>query len=152
MRGRLLVGGVGVLFMALGVFGVLTHGSATNPLSVGPWVVGLLLGHDLVLAPAIGTVGWLVSQALPPHVRRPVQVGLIVAAVVSVVALPAVLGYGGHGNATVLPLDYRRNLLLVLIAIGLSTLAAVLVAEISRSLSERGPRRPVLRKSRPPAA
>jgi len=151
MKGRLLVGTVGVAFMLIGIGGVLLGGAATNPLSTGPWLVGLLLGHDLVLAPVIGTVGWLVSRALPPHVRRPVQVGLIIAAVVTAVALPAVLGYGGHGNRTVLPLDYRRNLLVVLIAIALATLAAVLVGEITRALGERGPRTPGLRRTRPPA-
>ena len=63
-----------------------------------------------------------------PAVCRPtVHGGLFVAGSVTLVAVPVLSGRGGRSNPTTNPLDYPRNLLLLLAAIALVTalLAAI---------------------------
>ena len=57
------------------------------------WVGGLAL-HDFLLAPLVIAVGLVVARVVPATARPYAQAGLIVSGVVTLVALPLVLGYG----------------------------------------------------------
>lgn len=127
-RGRALLAVAGVALISYGLIGVLGNAGATKPLSTAIWVGGLTLVHDLVLAPVVAVVGWLLSRALPDWARPIVQGGLVVAGVVVLLSIPVVLRQGAPGTYdSLLPLDYRANLvkILAVIAVGTALLLAV---------------------------
>lgn len=113
--------------MAFAVRGILQHERDTNPPELFRLLVGLDVVHDLLLAPVVALVGALLVRVLPSRVRPPVTAALFVSAAVSLYAYPLVRGYGRFAelNASRLPNNYARGLLLVLGAIWAVT--AVLV-------------------------
>lgn len=129
---RLAVGAVGVAGMALGAV-LLTDPHVGKPLDVLWWMAGAVLIHDGLLVPVVLGLGAL----LPPRLRRTSRAGLITAACLTAVALPVLLRPGRPANASVLPLDYGRNLLIALAAV-----AAISVARHSRHAVRRLLRRP----------
>lgn len=120
---RLPLGLAGVLAIAFGLRGVLRGGVATDWPRTVIWLVAGPLLHDLVLFPAVAAIGWVVARVVPAPVRPVVRGGLVAAALVTAVAIPVLTGRGDPGNASLTPLDYRRNYLLVLAAIVLVTAA-----------------------------
>ncbi|RBY95961.1 hypothetical protein DQ237_12590 [Blastococcus sp. TF02-8] len=97
------------------------------------WVVGSALVHDLLLAPLVVLVGALVARVLPGAARPPVVVGLVVSGVLTLVALPFLLDLGTSTEPGFLPLDYGRNLLLLVAGImSVSTVWAVIATELAR--------------------
>jgi hypothetical protein len=116
--------GVGVI--GYGVYGLLHDPYIRDPLDVLFWGVGGLVLHDGFWLPLVLLAGTALT-------RRPlVRGGLVVAAALTAVGLPAVLRSGvDHGNTSLLPLPYLRNWLLLL-----ALVAAVVV------LLETAPRTP----------
>jgi hypothetical protein len=115
-RGFWLALAAGGTVMAFGAGGLLGHAEATMPAAWARWLAAALLVHDLLVAPALLAVGWLVGR-LPGGWRAPVRAGLLVSATVVLVTLPAFLGDGRAtqpGNASLLPNRYGRSLALVL--------------------------------------
>ena len=100
---------------------MLTGGVATDWPVTAVWLLAGVLLHDLVLVPAVAVVGWLVTRLVPGPLRPVVRGGLVVAALVTIVALPVVSGRGDPANPSSTPLDYPRNLALVLLAVALGT-------------------------------
>ena len=126
------LGVVGVLGIAFGLRGVLRGGVATDwPVTV-TWLVAGPLLHDLVVFPAVAAAGWVVARVVPATVRPVVRGGLLVAAAVTVVAIPVLTGRGDPRNPSLTPLDYPRNLALVLAAVAVVT-AALAVRRHRRS-------------------
>ncbi|HEU4399828.1 MAG TPA: hypothetical protein VFU54_18555 [Actinomycetota bacterium] len=118
-RGFWLAAAAGGLVMAFGVRGLLGHAEATMPAAWARWLAAVLLGHDLLVAPALLAAGWLVGR-LPGGWRAPVRAALVVSATVVLVTLPAFLGDGRAtqpGNASLLPNHYSRSLMLVLLPV-----------------------------------
>ncbi|GAA0674676.1 hypothetical protein GCM10010193_29530 [Kitasatospora atroaurantiaca] len=114
---RLLTGLGGVALMGYGLYGLLNDSYITDPSDVLWWTVGGLLIHDGLWVPVVCVAGATFARSTP------VRFGLILAAAITAVGLPSVLRADvDHGNATVLPLPYLRNWLLLLAA------TAVLVA------------------------
>jgi hypothetical protein len=115
MAARVTLGAVGVAAMLWAAWLTLTGGAATNPTRVALWLIGGLVVHDAVLAPALVAFGWVVARLLPPWAQAPVQAGGLVAAVVTLASVPLLLGFGRRpDNPSANPLDYPRNLLIVL--------------------------------------
>jgi hypothetical protein len=134
--GRIVVGAIGLCFVGIGVRGILGNGHDTHPRSWITWLVASALVHDLVLAPIIGMVGLLVGRLVPGRARAAVQLGLLVSGCVLVVGLTAVLTPGGRhyfDNASLLPLAYGRNLVIVLAAVWTTIVIAIVVASRRRS-------------------
>lgn len=123
LRPALGLAGIGLL--GYGVHRVRTGGLATDPRDLARWLVGGVLAHDLVIAGLTAGAGWLLARTVPAAARPAVQGGLLVAGSLVLVALPVLSGRGGHGNATVNPLDYPRNLgwCLLAVAAGTATVA-----------------------------
>ena len=97
-----------------GVYGLLTAGSRVPLGSWLSWFVGSALIHDLVIAPIWIGLGWLAARLLPAPARPAAVVGVAVAGLLAIVALPFVLGVGADpANPSFLPREYGRNLLLV---------------------------------------
>jgi hypothetical protein len=115
---RFAAGAAGVAAMALGAV-FLTAPQVGKPLDVLWWLGGAVLLHDGVLVPVTLAVG----AFLPPRLRRSARGALVTAACLTAVALPVLLRPGPRANASVLPLDYGRNLLIALGAVTALTVA-----------------------------
>jgi hypothetical protein len=115
---RITIGAAGVAAMALGAV-LLTNPQVGKALDVLWWLLGAVLLHDGVLVPATLAAGAL----LPPRLRRATRGALNTAACLTAVALPTLLRQGHPANASVLPLDYGRNLVIALGTVAVLTVA-----------------------------
>jgi hypothetical protein len=103
--------------MSFGVLGLVGELGIGGALQVARWLVAADLLHDLVLAPAVCLVGWVVVRRAPVALRVPLGAALLVSGTLLVVALPALRGYGRSrvpDNPTVQPLDYTSATLTAL--------------------------------------
>jgi hypothetical protein len=119
----LSVGGAVGLF---GLAGLVTDAAKTMPGVWLKWLVGLLLAHDIVLAPLVNLAGrWLRGRA-PEAWRWPLQLGLVSSGVLVLASVPVLIGVGRRtqpGNTSVLPGDYPLALAGVLAVVWLGVLA-----------------------------
>jgi hypothetical protein len=126
LAGPVVVAGLAVL--GYGVVLVATSGPAVPLPVVGGWLAGGLVAHDGLLAPLAVLTGAVVVRALPPGpARRVLAGGLLVAACLVLLALPALGTPGVAGNASATPRDYPLGLTLLL-ALDAAVTAALLVA------------------------
>ncbi|WP_169949642.1 hypothetical protein [Microbispora sp. H11081] len=125
---RLLGYGIGGGLVVTGLAGLVVDARLTDPLGWALWFGGLVVAHDGVLVPFVLLTGVAVGRLREP---APVRAGLIVAAVLSFLALPMVTGFGRRAdNPSLLPLDYGRNLLVVLGLIALVTAFATIAVRL----------------------
>ncbi|MFG1865247.1 hypothetical protein [Microbispora bryophytorum] len=133
--GRWLGYGLGGGLVVAGIAGLVVNAHQTDPLGWALWFGGLIAAHDGVLVPLVLLAGVAVGRLTKPS---PVRAALTVAAVLSLVALPMVAGIGRRAdNPSLLPLDYGRNLLVVLGLIALVT-ALTTIALRLRGTRRRG--------------
>ena len=132
---RLSAVGIGLAMTGYGLYGLLTDGYVRgHQLQVAMWAAGALVLHDGVWIPLLLAAGALLARWVPDSARTPVRIGLITAAALTAVGLPAVLRENDHnGNATLLPLPYLRNWLLLLAAV-----AAVVALALAAPPARRG--------------
>ncbi|MGH8775793.1 MAG: hypothetical protein ACRDWI_11655 [Jiangellaceae bacterium] len=117
-RTQLALYAIGTGVIAYGCVGLFTADQGPSPLAWARFWLGGLLAHDLVVAPAVVLLGVLVARLVPGRPRPYVQAGLAISAMLSVAALPFVLGRGrAEGEPSALPLDYGRGLLITLAAV-----------------------------------
>jgi hypothetical protein len=130
----------GLAAVVYGAHGLLTAGRRVPLGSWLTWFLGSALLNDLVIAPVWIGLGWLSARLLPRAARPAVVVGVAVSGVLSLVALPFVLGRGADpANPSFLPRNYGLTLLvLVLVVWALTAVAALLAVRRARSV----PRRP----------
>ncbi|WHM35666.1 hypothetical protein [Streptomyces sp. BPTC-684] len=133
MAGRYVVGALGVALMGLGVSLVW----AQSPWDVAVWLVGSIVLHDGLIAPLVLLVGVGVA-ATRPGLRGPLRAALVTAGCLTAIALPDILRPGPSNNATVLPLNYVRNWLVLL---GVVAVGAGLVLAVRRVQAGRRRRR-----------
>ena len=132
---RVTLGALGLAAIGYGIVGTLTD-SGTHPLNQLLFLLGVLIGHDLLVLPVALAAGTVAAHWVPGWARGPLQAALFASAVVFVVALPLVIGAGRTAdNPSAHPLNYPRGLLLVLAAIW--TVAA-LAAVRRRAATSRG--------------
>lgn len=128
---------LGGAVMAYGLRGALTELGPGNPFRLAVWVVGLDLAHDLVVAPVVVVLGLLLAAVLPPVWRGPVRTAAALSGVIVLFSVPLLTGWGRRaGNSSTLPLDYSRN---VVVIVGLVWLTAFAVVTV-RSARARGTR------------
>ncbi|MFJ7204776.1 hypothetical protein ACIQWR_14690 [Streptomyces sp. NPDC098789] len=126
---RYLLGGVGLLLVAVGVRQVL---ALPDPWDVLVWLGGGLVLHDAVIAPLVLAVGLLLAAGAraarwPAGARGLVRGALLTGGALVLVTLPLLLRPGAPPNPSALPLPYGRNLLIVLGAVVLLAAAALAV-------------------------
>ncbi len=128
----------GGLLLAFGAFRLLTGLDLGDLLALSLWLVVALVVHDVVIAPLTVGAGVLLTR-VPPRGRRYVQGGLIVGALITVIALPLIYRRGTQPEAEAILLrDYAGNLALLLgltAAVAL-TLYAVRVLREQRTASD----------------
>jgi hypothetical protein len=112
VRAGLLLAGLSAITTA--VVGALGDPGLDLP-GVVSFLLAVLVGHELVVLPVAMGVGTLVSRRLGGPSRRWVLGGLYASAVLTAISLPSLVGSGRIAdNPSRLPLDYPRNLLIVL--------------------------------------
>ncbi|MFC5906565.1 hypothetical protein [Streptacidiphilus monticola] len=142
---RALLGGAGVALLGFGVHGLLTDAQIHDPVDVALWGLGALVLHDGLWLPAVCVVGALLTR------RHPLLRGaLLVAASLLAVGLPAVLRAGtDHGNASLLPLPYLRNLLVLVGGVGVVAAVPAAASAAARRRAARRGREPRRRSAGP---
>ena len=130
--------------IALGLFGVmrlLTQIPVPTLGALGVWLVAALIIHDGILSPAVITVGWLARRFVPDRARRYLQLGLIVSALVTVVALPMIYLRGSQPAVKALLLrDYGVNLMVIVGIVAVTSLT-LYALQVARDRRARHPRR-----------
>jgi len=125
---RIALAAAGIVLVLYGAGRILF--SVPPPLLVvlGAWMVGALLVQHGVVSPLVVAVGVLLRRLVPDRGRRFLQTGLIVAAMVTVVAIPLILRQGTQPAAKALLLqDYAANLTLLVGLVAGVTLVAYAV-------------------------
>ena len=131
---------VGGAAMAWGAAGLVRHADSTVPASWLRWLLGGLIAHDLVLAPALRALGLALGR-LPPALRPGVRAALIVSGTLALMSVPLLLGYGRSaqpGNRSVLPGNYPLSLAAVVGAVWAAAGAWTLLTRRARRTSQAG--------------
>jgi hypothetical protein len=130
---RLILGAAGLAALGFGLTGLLTD-DGVRLVGVVPFLVGLVLLHDLVLLPVAIGIGVLLARYLPVWARPFVQGGLFVSAAVTAFALPFVIGAGRTAdNPSRFPRPYGLGLAATLAVVWLVVAGLVLRARPRRS-------------------
>ena len=111
---RIALGVAGALLLTFGVFRLVTELDAGDLFVLGVWLVAAIAIHDGLIAPI--TVGTGVALTfVPSRSRRYLQGGLVVAALITVIAVPLIGRQGTQPEAKAILLrDYSANLALLL--------------------------------------
>ncbi|MGE5225380.1 MAG: hypothetical protein ACM3OO_00725 [Planctomycetaceae bacterium] len=125
---------VGWILILVGTWLVISKPGATHPVSLGAWIVGLALFHDVVVAPASLLVARGVHAKVPVIARGLVLGALLVSATITAYALPLIYR---RANPTafvpsLLPRDTLAWLLVVL-ALVWGVAGALLLARTRRA-------------------
>ena len=129
----------GVLLGLYGAFRLLTNVGFVELLVLAAWLIGAVVIHDGLLSPAVLAVGWFLARRVPPRARRYLQGFLVVAGLLTVIAVPLMLRRDTQPvSKAMLQQDYAGNLgiLLALAAALTLLLYAIGVArrtEVARS-------------------
>jgi hypothetical protein len=132
---RIILAVAGVALLAFGVFRLLSEIPTHSLLILAVWLAAALVLHDVILAPSVVGVGWLLRRYVPDRGRRYVQVALIMIALVTVIAIPMIFLRGSQPAVKALLLrNYGANLIVIIgvLAIVSLILYAVRVARDGR--------------------
>ena len=125
---RIILAILGSLVLLYGIVNLFIHIPIQTLLMVAVWLVAALIIHDAVIAPSVVGVGWLLRRLLPDRARRYVQMGLIMAAAVTIIAIPMIIREGSQPpQKTLLIQNYAANLALLVGIFAGVTLAAYAV-------------------------
>jgi hypothetical protein len=122
---RIVLAVVGIGLATYGVSLLLTQIPRQTLILLALWLIGALIIHDGVLSPAVVAVGVALRRYVPDRGRRYLQFALIMAAMVTVIAVPMIYRAHTQPPAKALLLqDFGINLTVLLAAIGCGTLIA----------------------------
>lgn len=120
------IGGGIILF---GVLGLLRHHEQTVPSNWLKFVLGAVVAHDALWAPAVGLASLAFVRVVPGRVRPALQGTLLVSAAVVLVSIPVLTGRGRNpNNPSILPGHYGTALLEVLAVVWAAGAVAALLA------------------------
>lgn len=139
---RILLGTVGLAAIGYGALRILTDAKDTKPIALAKWLIGSLLVHDLLIAPVVIGIGWLLARFVPARARAFVQAGLVTGGLVCAVGVLLIWRQGKTSarSLALLQQDYAANLLVLLAIIALVTVTCYLIS-VSRA-SRRNTRPP----------
>ena len=138
---RIVLAVVGIGTGTYGISQLLTQVPRQTLMLLALWLIAALIIHDGLLSPAIVVVGAALRRYVPDRGRRYLQFGLIMAAMVTVIAVPLIYRAHTQPPAKALLLqDFGINLTVLLTAIGSGTLIAYAIRVAGdRSLPNRQP-------------
>lgn len=126
----------GWALIAFGAHAALHDADDAHPVALLVHVVTFDLVHDAVIAPTLFLVAWLIGRLVPRVARGPVRAAAAASAFYVALAYPLIRRWGRRPtNSSTLPLNYGRNLAIVIAVIWV--LAAVVV--IHRVRTEKTP-------------
>ena len=115
MRTRIALAVAGLLLGGFGVFRLLTQVPHPKLIMLGIWLIGALVIHDGILSPLVVSVSWVLAHVIPPRARRYVQAGLIMGALVTVIAIPMIYRRGHQPQVkAILQQNFGGNLTVLL--------------------------------------
>ncbi|HKB31027.1 MAG TPA: hypothetical protein VKD26_09340 [Streptosporangiaceae bacterium] len=114
----------GCLVMAYGAWGLLLSHAVPHTANLLVWLTASLLGNDAVIAPIVFALCLAGTRLLPVRARPWAAGALLVGGAALLVGLPDVLRQRRDPNPTVVPLDYGRNIALVLLLVAGAAIAA----------------------------
>ena len=119
---RLVLGILGVLVVLYGIVNLVLHVPGQSLVWLAVWVIAAVLIHHGVLSPVVIAVSSLLRRSIPDRGRRFLQVALITAVPVTVIAIPMIYRQGSQPPSKALLLqNFTANLGLLLgIIAGLS--------------------------------
>jgi hypothetical protein len=138
---RIVLGVVGIGIGTYGISQLLTQIPRQTLVLLALWLIAALIIHDGLLSPAVVGVGAALRRYVPDRGRGYLQFGLIMAAIVTVIAVPLIYRAHTQPPAKALLLqDFGINLTVLLAAIGGGTLIAYAIRVArDRSLPNRLP-------------
>jgi uncharacterized membrane protein len=140
---RLVLGILGLLVLLYGIVNLLIHVPIQTLGWVAVWLIAAVLIHHGLLSPVLVAVSSLLRRLLPDRGRRYLQVALVTAVPVTVIAIPMIYRQGSQPPSKALLLqNFTANLGLLLGVIA----AASLVGYAIRVARDRSPSR-----GRPPS-
>jgi hypothetical protein len=123
-RIRIALATAGILLLMFGLFRLVTQISVYNLLILAVWLGLAVAIHDGVLSPVIVGIGAAFTR-IPARARRYLQAALIVAALVTVIALPLIHRENTQPKSKAIEQqNYGGNLTIILSIIAAATLAA----------------------------
>lgn len=126
---RLGLGALGIVAIAFGAIRILTSSQATKPLQLVEWLIGAVILHDAIFAPATVVVGWAVARVVRGRAQAYVQAALAVAVAATLIALPMIYRHGKSSpGSTLLTRNYAVNLLVLLAVVVVAGVVAFVVA------------------------
>jgi hypothetical protein len=138
---RIVLAIVGIGLGTYGIGQLLTQIPRQTLVLLALWLIAALIIHDGLLSPAVVGVGSVLRRYVPDRGRRYLQFGLIMAAMVTVIAVPLIYRANTQPPAKALLLqEFGINLTVLLAAIGGGTLIAYAIGVArDRSLPNRPP-------------
>lgn len=128
MRGRLLIGGVGVVVGLFGAYLLLSRQDQDQLVSAAIWLASGVLLHDFVLAPLVLVVVAIGARAVPSGFRAAAVAGLVVLGTATVLAIPVLSGMGERpDNPSLLNRDYWTGWLVLAVVVLIAVVVGGLV-------------------------
>jgi hypothetical protein len=123
---------VGWAIIGFGATRALGDARDAHPFALLVHVVAFDLLHDVVVAPALFLGAWLIGKVLPEVSRGPVRAAAAASALFVSFSYPLVRRWGQRPtNSSTLPLEYGRNLVIVLIVVWALAGAAIVWRTVS---------------------
>ncbi len=122
---RIVLSVAGIALAVFGAFRILTTVPIGALAILALWMLGAVVIHDGIVAPATVAVGWALAKTVPPRARRYAQTFLIGGGLVTIIAIPLILRRNTQPvSKAILQQNYAGNLTVLLgIIAGLSLLA-----------------------------
>ena len=136
---RVGLGIAGIVLVLIGISRLLRYVPPEHLAWLGVWLIAALIIHEGVLSPVVVVIGAGLRRFVPDRPRRYLQTALILAAFVSVIAVPLIIRQGSQPESKAMLLqNYGANLALLLGLIG----AVILILYAIRVARDRTPAPP----------
>ena len=136
---RVGLGITGIVLVLIGISRLPRYVPPGHLAWLGVWLIAALIIHEGVLSPVVVAIGAGLRRLVPDRARRYLQAALIMAAAVSVIAVPLIIRQGSQPVSKAMLLqNYGANLALLLGLIG----AVILIRYAIRVARDRTPAAP----------
>ena len=112
---RLILGLVGLLVLLYGIVNLLIHIPISTLVWVAVWLIAAVVIHHGLISPVVVSVSSVLRRLVPDRGRRYVQIALVTAVPVTVIAIPMIYRQGSQPPSKALLLqNFTANLGLLL--------------------------------------
>ena len=129
---RISLATAGILLGLYGVFRLLTNVGFVELLVLAVWLIGAVVIHDGILSPAVVAVGWFLARRVPPRGRRYLQGFLVIAGLMTVIAVPLMLRKDSQPESKAMLLQSYGGNLTVLLALAAALSLLLYAIQVAR--------------------